>query len=136
MKMKTLRTIGLLCLLCIAVIGVVVYWQYNKPHRSAADETAVIISAALLAQDYEKNETVSNKKYLGHVLQVSGAVSEILLNQQHQSVVILFGSAMSGVQCTLLAVTPALKKGDTITIRGFCSGYLSDVIMDRCITVP
>lgn len=133
MKKRTLRVIGLLCLLCV-VIGVAVgYRLYNKPHRSAATETAIAVKAAALAVEYQNNETASNKKYLGKVLQVGGTVSDVSVNQQHKTVIILTGSDMAGVQCTLLEDMPGIKKGDTVTIKGFCAGFLTDVILDRCV---
>ena len=107
--------------------------MYNKPHRSAANETAVELTAMRLASDYEKDEAGANKKYLGNAVQVSGTVSEVTLNQQNKPVIFLLGADMSGVQCTLQDNARDIKKGDSITIKGFCTGYLTDVIMDRCV---
>ena len=133
MKKKSLRVAGLLCLVLIAAAVVVGYRMYNKPHRSAATEKAVELTAMRLAADYEKDENTANKKYLGNAVQVSGTVSEITLNQQNKPVIVLLGSDMSGVQCTLQTDVHGIKKGDSVTIKGFCTGYLTDVIMDRCI---
>ncbi len=135
MKKKTLKTIGLLCLLCLAVGCLVIYRLYNKPHRSAATETAVMLTAAQLADEYGKDEPAANKKYLGNAVQVSGTVSEVSVNQQNKPVVVLSGSDMSGVQCTMQEEKAGIKKGDHISIKGFCSGFLADVILDRCIVV-
>ena len=133
MKKKTIRAAALLCLLLVVVGGFIGYRMYNKPHRSAATETAVELTAMRLASEYEKDEAVANKKYLGNAVQVSGTVSEISVNQQNKPVIVLMGADMSGVQCTLQDNGRSVKKGDSITIKGFCTGYLSDVIMDRCI---
>ncbi len=135
MRKKTLRVVGLICLVCIAAGAVIFYRMYNKPHRSAATETAIILTAAQLSQEYEKDEAASNKKYLGNVVQVNGTVSEVSLNQQKKPVILLTGSDMSGVQCSLQEEAPGIKKGDMVTIKGFCTGFLTDVIMDRCILV-
>ena len=126
---------GLAGVTCMAVATIIAYYLYNKPHRSAATATAVTITAKSLAEAYEKDETLANKKYLGNVLQVSGTVSEVSLNQQKKPVVVLAGSAISGVQCSLEEPEPGVKKGDSVIIRGFCTGLLTDVILDRCITV-
>ena len=135
MKKKTLGTIGLLCILCIAAGALIAYRMYNKPHRSAATETAVVLTAVQLAGEYEKDEAASNKKYLGNAVQVNGTVSEVSVNQQNKPVILLTGSDMSGVQCTLQENVTGIKKGDSISIKGFCTGYLTDVIIDRCIIV-
>jgi hypothetical protein len=135
MKKKTLRMIGLLCLACIAAGALVAYRLYNKPHRSVAGETAVALPATRLIDEYEKDEAASNKKYLGKAVQVNGTVSEVSADQQNKQVVLLAGSDMGGVQCSLLEQVPGIKKGDVVTIKGFCTGFLTDVIMDRCIAV-
>ena len=133
MKKKTLRIAGLICLLLIVTAGIVVYRMYNQPHRSAATEKAVALTAQQLAAEYEKDETIANKKYLGNALQVSGTVSDVSVNQQNKPVLVLTGTDMSGVQCSLLKSAAGVKKGDAITVKGFCSGYLTDVVLDRCI---
>ncbi|MFT3933428.1 MAG: hypothetical protein QM726_07440 [Chitinophagaceae bacterium] len=133
MKRKTMRVTGLLCLLCIAIGAAIVYRMYNKPHRSATTEKAVSLTAAQLADEYEKDEAAANKKYLGNAVQVSGKVNEVTLNQQNKSVILLAGATMSGVQCTMEDKLQPIKKGDSIIIKGFCNGYLNDVIIDRAI---
>jgi hypothetical protein len=42
---------------------------------------------------------------------------------------------MSGVQCSLLEEMPGVRKGDTVAVKGFCAGFLTDVILDRCVPV-
>jgi tRNA_anti-like len=91
------------------------------------------LNAKELAAEYERDEAGANKKYLGNALQVSGTVSEVSVNQQNRPVIVLSGTDMSGVQCSLLKEAAGIKKGDAVTIKGFCSGYLTDVVIDRCI---
>jgi hypothetical protein len=132
-KKKTIRFILLAMLFCVFAGVVVAYRMYNQPHRSAATETAVSLNARQLAAEYERDETGANKKYLGNAVQVSGTVSDVSVNQQNKPVIVLTGTDMSGVQCSLLKEIAGIKKGDSVTIKGFCSGYLTDVVMDRCI---
>src|SRR5450432_4343379 len=110
MRKKTLRNIGLLLLVGIAVIAVIGYRMYNKPHRSAATEDAITIPAAALAAAYGKDEQDADKKYLSKVVQVSGAVSEVSVNKQHKPVIVLTGSDMNSIQCTLLEDASGIKK--------------------------
>jgi len=133
MKKKTIRVGVLLSLLCLATGAVIVYRMYNQPHRSAETENAVAMSAKQLAEEYERDEAGANKKYLGNAVQVNGTVSEVSVNQQNKPVIVLAGTGMSGIQCSLLKETDGIKKGDAVTIKGFCSGYLTDVVIDRCI---
>ncbi len=133
MKKKTLKIAGLLCLLVVISGAAIIYRMYHQPQRSVATETAVVMNARQLAAEYEQDEAVANKKYLGNAVQVSGTVSEVSVNQQNKPVIVLAGTGMSGVQCSLLKDADGIKKGDAVTIKGFCSGYLTDVVMDRCI---
>jgi hypothetical protein len=133
MKKKTLRMAAGFCLLVIVAGAVIAYRMYHQPARSVADEMALALNAKELAEEYERDEAGANKKYLGNALQVSGTVSEVSVNQQNKPVIVLSGTEMSGIQCSLLKEAAGIKKGDAVTIKGFCSGYLTDVVIDRCI---
>ncbi len=133
MKKKIWKISALLCLLVLVAGAAIIYRMYHQPERSVADETAVVTDARQLAAEYEQDEAIANKKYLGNALQVSGTVSAVSVNQQNKPVIVLTGTDMSGVQCSLLKEVAGIKKGDAVTIKGFCSGYLTDVVMDRCI---
>ena len=122
-----------LSLLIIVTGAVIAYRMYHQPARSVAEEKALALNAKELAAEYERDEAGANKKYLGNALQVSGTVSEVSVNQQNKPVIVLSGTGMSGVQCSLLKEVAGIKKGDAVTIKGFCSGYLTDVVIDRCI---
>jgi hypothetical protein len=136
MKKRTLKFIGLLALVFFVIAGIIVYKLYNKPHRSAETEDAISITAVQLATEYEKNEAASNKKYLDKAIEVTGVVADMATNQQNMAVITLEGSDISGVQCTLQQNTSGIKKGDKLTLKGFCTGFLTDVIIDRCILIP
>jgi hypothetical protein len=133
MKKKTLRRALLAGLFCTAIAGVFIYRAWNRPHRSAAMETAVVINAPQLAAAFEQDEASANKQYLGQAVQVSGTIDGVSVNQQNKPVLVLKGTDISSVQCSLLQDMPGLKKGDLVVIKGFCSGYLTDVVMDRCV---
>ena len=109
---------------------------YNKPHRSVADEESIPISASQLFVDFEQDESVANQKYLDHVVDVTGVVSETLTNQQGQTVVFLKSeNPMFGIQCTLESHSIGVSPGSTITVKGICTGYLSDVVITKGILI-
>jgi len=42
------------------------------------------------------------------------------------------GDPMYGIACTLITIEPAtgnVKPGEKITVKGICTGYLSDVVL-------
>lgn len=133
MKRKTIQIIALVFVLVLLAGGAFAFWLYNKPHRSAADEKAIVVDAPQLAAEFERDENVANKKYLGNAVRIRGRVAELSVNQQNKPIVVLSGTSMSGVQCSLLGDAGPVQKGDSVTITGFCSGYLTDVVLDRCI---
>jgi hypothetical protein len=108
--------------------------MYNKPHRNVQDAKALTIAATKLAADYENNEPEANSQYLDKILEVSGEISDISKNQKGEQVITLRGTDLSGIICTLEAtVQTAIKPGASIMIKGICSGYLTDVVLVRCM---
>ena len=132
--MKRRKLLGY-SLLGVLIMGAVfAYFMYNQPHRSAAKEKGLTVTSVQLCADYETNEAIAAKKYIGKLLEVSGTIIELTANQQNNSVIMLSGSNISGVQCSLLTNESDLKTGDAVVIKGFCTGYLlPDVKLDRCV---
>lgn len=133
MLKRNWKQIALVFVLVIVSIGAVVYYQLNKPHKQAAVKADVEITASDLATAFETDEATANKTYLDKVVAVTGQISEISTNQQGFTIVVLKGTDMSGVSCTLLEKNLAVEKNSTIRLQGFCNGYLTDVVLDRCV---
>jgi hypothetical protein len=132
--MKKVKLIGFVLLALLGAGATIGYFMYNKPHRSAADEKGIIVTAQQLCTDYEADETASDKKYIGQLLELSGTITEVGTNQENNSVVMLACGESGGVQCTFDKVETGLIKGETVVIKGFCTGYLlPDVKLNRCI---
>ena len=132
MMKKILIGIGLL----VVVISGVAYFMYNKPHRDPAIEKSIKISSTDLFKRFEENEAEANKLYLDKVLEVTGKITEVTSNQNVMSVVALeTENMMFGVRCTMEKTDSETEVGETITIKGICTGYLSDVIITNAIKV-
>lgn len=114
--------------------GLAVWWYFwEKPRRDVKNEAAVEISAADLFKAYSENEQTANGLYLDKVIQVTGKVTEVKTNQSGQQVVVLeTADPIFGVSCTLKTVDPSLQAGSMATLKGFCSGFLSDVVIREC----
>lgn len=129
---KTILIASLL-FVTLAFIG---FKLYNKPHRMVADEESIPIEAAQLFADFDQDENAANQKYLDHVVDVTGLVSETLTNQQGQTVVLLKSeNPMFGIQCTLENKSINISPGSTVTVKGICTGYLSDVVVTHGILI-
>lgn len=125
----------MLPVIILLAIGIA-YQQYNKPHRSVENETAIAIQAKQLFNDFYTNETSANSNYLNKVLEVTGIVVALNTNQDGAQIVLLeTENPMFGISCTLEQSSDAIKMGDQVTIKGICTGYLSDVVVNRGVLV-
>jgi len=118
-----------------------VYYIFNIPHRSINETVPVYITDAnSLFYEFSNRETESNKKYTNQVLQVSGSISELLIDGPRVS--IIFGE---GVSCELdgqsvsenKSLISNLKIDDRLTLKGQCDGYdrIMGVVLTRCFII-
>jgi hypothetical protein len=131
-KKRLLVTLPVLILLCLA--GWAVY-EYKKPHTDAGDKTTnIYIDATSLYNDFSKNETNANAKYLDKIIEVTGIVDDVQNTNGALVIMLNANQMMGGINCKMFdAKNNFLKKGDKITIKGKCSGFLSDVNLVDCV---
>lgn len=117
----------------LAIAGALYYYVMNKPHRSVADEEGISVRADSLYQAFVQNENLANTNYLNRILKITGRVKNVNTNTEGGQVIVLeTGDAVFGINCTL--VRPAtVKPGDEITLKGICTGYLMDVIVNQAV---
>lgn len=114
----------------------VAWYVFFKPHRSLSDSRVTRVAADSLYIAFQQDETKANAAYLDKALEVSGTIAGIETNQQGQTVLLLdAGDPMGGVACTLSEPSAGLVKGSRVVVRGFCSGYLTDVVLRDGILV-
>jgi hypothetical protein len=136
---KNLKRILLFLLLAAIIGGVIAYRMWNKPHADASDEKGVPVTAEVLYTAFESNEQQANATYVGKVVEVSGEISEISVDSLTK-VTLTFPTAMMGgiivsIDERYKNDIQTLKKGDQATFKGFCSGYLMDVIIKDGVLV-
>lgn len=105
--------------------------------RAKADAT---FAAEELYSAFDANETQANADYLDKVIQVTGKVRSSSRNEDgHVKVTLESGDAMFGVICELDEhsehVRTEFEPGETITVKGLCTGKLMDVVLVRCVEV-
>jgi hypothetical protein len=125
---------GILLLTLIAFLGL---FLFNKPHEDTAGETADFnLSALDLYNSFQKDEPAANKKFLGKVIEVKGVVS-VIQTEKANTDILLEASSSAGINCSFLNKGNTLlqtpKRGDTITVKGRCTGYLMDVNLVDCV---
>ena len=127
-------------LIILGVGGVIGYKMWNKPFKDPLQGDAIKVTAMLLFNDFSANETAAQKKYVPEKLgdkkvEVTGEIKDIEKNDDDETYYILKTTdEIFGVKCVMdkgHEITNA-KIGNNITVRGFCDGLNSDVIVNRC----
>lgn len=120
--------------------GMYGYYLWNKPHQDMASAKAdMALDAKSIYDEFSKDETAANAKYLDKVIQVKGTVASV--DKQNGTSLILLdsGDPMGGVACELDPLATHAKtefqEGEEVVFKGTCSGKLSDVQISRCVLV-
>ncbi len=123
-------------ILIIAAALYVWFFIWNKPQLNIADAKGIKVEAAALFNAYSSNEQSANTNYLEKILEVSGEVTSVTQNAEGFTVVLLkTDDPMFGINCTLEQKDVRVKEGDTVTLKGICTGYLTDVVLIRCYKI-
>jgi hypothetical protein len=122
----------------VAISVTLVYGLYiwNQPARKVEDEKGIEVDAATLFSDYVADESVANSKYLNKAIEVTGLVTTSKKNDQGFAYVILQSAdPVFGINCTFKKDVGIINSGQTITVKGICTAYLDDVIINQAILV-
>ena len=121
-------------LLIGAIISAVVFYKtWYMPHRDVKEEKGIEVTAQSIMDSYSADEKKANTLYLDKAIQVTGVVSEVSKNTAGKTVVTLkTNDPMGGIRCTMKEDAANFKTGDTVTIKGICTGYLMDVTIIDC----
>ncbi len=140
MKGKTNILILFIAIVLTAVVVGFLVW--NKPHQEVKDAKAIKMTAIDLYKIFVTDSAKGSSAYVNKVVAVTGEVKQVLLNQQHEQIILLkTGAPGASVNCTMEENTNNIKTGDTIVLKGICSGYLGgdidmelpgDVFLIRC----
>jgi hypothetical protein len=135
--MKTYVKILLGVVLFIALAGI---WTalhlFNLQHKDLGKaKPDFVITAIDLQKAFEDNESAATAKYVNKVIEVHGTIESVKPGEGNiLNVTLKTGSDLSSVICTFAkdADPSKLNSGNQITIRGECSGFLMDVLLNGC----
>jgi hypothetical protein len=128
---------------CLAAVigGGVGYYMWNKPHAEIGQPNFTTTATALAAE-FSADEAKATEKYVGTmdkmvVVQVSGTIASVENDTSGVSIALETGDPINGVSCVLDKFTKQAKTdfkvGEPITLKGICTGKLTDVVIDRCV---
>ena len=121
-----------------AGIGIWYFIFYKPTHfkRDVADEQAITITAKQIVKNFQSNEDSANKIYLNKAIAITGEVLEAKKNQDGKPTVTLKSDdSFSNIYCTLKDDAGQIQGGSTITVKGICTGFLSDVVIIDAIII-
>lgn len=127
-------------IISIVVLGVIgaaiAFYMANKPlDKVSSLKTDTQITASELLNAFEANESEANELFLDKVIEVKGVVSNVEMHDDGGRTVYLeTGNPMSSIMCQQSQEDKQkVTVGDQVTMKGVCSGYLTDVVLVRSI---
>ena len=135
--MKTSHKIALSLVLIIFIAGTsLAVYLFNKRHKDLEKTRPdFVLTATDLLKEFENDENKASAKYVNKVLEVSGIIESLNTGEDKTvSIVLKTESDLSTVICTFQQlIDPAdYRQGEKITVKGECSGFLTDVLLNNC----
>lgn len=136
LKFKIISGIFILIIVCLFLLLKI----YNKPHTDVRNvKSDIITNVENLLAEYEQDEALANKKYTDQIIQVNGTIFEISNLRGNMVITLKNPKSKSSIICHFLPEdydkSLILEKGQNVTIKGVCTGFLLDVILVRCVIV-
>lgn len=138
LMLKKLILAFLLLGLLAAGIGFYLYFKPVKSFENASPDMS--LDAGTLVKDFQADENKANSRYLNKLLQVSGTVSDISEDEKGLTNINLgVDGEMAMVSCsmdtTVRSDFSSVKSGQTVRLKGLCSGMLMDVVLVKCVLI-
>ena len=125
-------------IIVVAFIAAIAFSAYyyifvysSNNHRQVQSETGIVITSDSLVAKYQADENLANSLYLNKAVVVTGNLLSVDKNQEGKTTLVIGRSdSFSNVSVTMISTAPITQKvGETITIKGLCTGALSDVVI-------
>ena len=129
-KNKIITAVALIAAIAFSVYYYIFIYSSNN-HRQVQSETGIVITADSLVAKYQADEKLANSLYLNKAVVVTGNLLSIDKNQEGKTTLVIGRTdSFSNVSVTMISNAPITQKvGTPITIKGLCTGTLSDVVI-------
>jgi hypothetical protein len=128
-------------ILIVGIIGIITavivsLYVFRKTDDSVAKQTPDFkLSCSQIVSEFEKDEPQANTKYLDKIIEVEGTIAELSSDTSGVNIILRDENETSGICCSFgksqkIDITE-LKLGSKIVIKGICTGYLMDVVLNR-----
>jgi len=138
--MKTYVKVALFFVTFIALAAILaaLYYYNLKATDMSKAKPDFILTASALQKAFEDDETKASVIYINKILEVTGNIASVKPAENNVvSISLVTDSDLSSVICTFPAVSDpsVFRVGDQITMRGECSGFLMDVLLNNCALI-
>ncbi|MFZ9661111.1 MAG: OB-fold protein [Chitinophagaceae bacterium] len=144
---KNYKTLFAALFLAVVAIASYIYYEYNRTNAMSEDITADFkLNAVDLIKEFENDNNISSKKYVGKVLEIKGSMLELEDDHSGNYIMILGSdSIMSKIRCNMdstynLELLKSFSKNQQLSIKGICTGYNpddmglgADVLLNKCL---
>jgi hypothetical protein len=120
----------------LLVIGIIAAWYiFTQKFEDTAKQTASFsVNAMDLIKEFEDNDSLANKKYTEKIITVNGRVSETEAADSTVNIIMkdtmTDGFIIFAFQSQNVLDAKQLKAGDSIAIKGSCSGGTYSEILE------
>ncbi|MCX6251599.1 MAG: hypothetical protein NTX61_12700 [Bacteroidetes bacterium] len=133
----------LLAIILIGIIAAILIYKFviYRPQPNFENlKPDYSMNASDLYNAFKKDKVVSESKYAGKMVEISGSLTRVEASDTLSVAVFGFAQGMfgdEGVRCTVLPKfrmeVKKLIPGGTLKIKGYCEGFNdTDVIMEHC----
>ncbi len=136
-RIKKILITGIILL--VAAVGVAWYMYTNTFSDTSKEKAAYTFNALDFIKEFQVNDSASNKKYAEQIITINGRVTAI--EQADTTVNIKMADTLTGsyvifaFQQQDAANVKKVKQGDSVSIKGSCSGGVySDILQTEFIT--
>ena len=138
--MKTTYKIALLVVFFIALAGIfAALYMYNLQHKDLQKvKPDYVMTATDLQKAFEDDEIAATAKYVKKVIEIRGLIESLKAGEDNTlNISLKTGSDLSSVICTFQSVSDlsGFNPDEQITLRGECSGFLMDVLLNNCSVI-
>lgn len=136
MKRNTIRILIPLIILGLVAAGIVWKYTFRQTENSVASKKADIeLDADKLIAFFETNEDSANVAFLNKIIVVTGNVDNIKQDNSVVTVYLKNQGSTTGIICSFdksIIDIGVIKPGEPLKIKGICTGYLLDVVLNKC----
>jgi hypothetical protein len=138
--MKRIINIVVIAILAGALITLfILFKQYNKPHTDVYSSPPAYKVTTNITEEFKNDEEKANDTYLDKIIQVEGIIESFDTANGNGIIVLGSGNSMENIICNMDPSENrnilSLQKGQKITIKGICTGYLLDVVLVGAVIV-